>query len=422
MSSATDISFQCYQVGGSVRDALLGVDNQDRDWVVVGEKPETLLALGYKQVGADFPVFLHPTSKEEYALARTERKTGPGYKGFKVQFGVDVSLDEDLIRRDLTINAMAKDSQGRIIDPFGGQNDLKKRLLRHVSDAFIEDPLRVLRVARFLARFAPLGFSIAPETLTLMQKIANSGVLKELTPERIWIETEKALSTTRPSIFFESLKECGALKEVFWELDNLEGQVQSQVHHPEGDAWIHTLLSLDAAAQLNQKTEVRFAALMHDIGKGLTPSHALPHHHGHEDTGAKQLEDFCLRIKAPKSFAKLAILTAKHHMHCHRIAEMRPKRIVKLLNQLDAFRNPEIVEKFITACTADKWGRGPDRINIPYQAGEQLKECLNSCLNIDNRAIMKAGHLGKAFGEALHKKRIKKVSDVMAASNCDILS
>ncbi|MBF0444398.1 MAG: multifunctional CCA addition/repair protein [Magnetococcales bacterium] len=421
MSSAQERSFQCYQVGGSVRDTILGIDSQDRDWVVVGQKPETLLALGYKQVGADFPVFLHPVSKEEYALARTERKTGPGYRGFKVQFGVEVTLEEDLIRRDLTINAMAIDNRGRIIDPFGGQNDLKKRILRHVSPAFVEDPLRVLRVARFLASFTPLGFQIAPETLTLMQQIANSGVLKELTPERIWIETEKALATTRPSIFFKTLKECGAIKDVFYELDNLAGQLQPELYHPEGDAWIHTLLSLDAAAQLSPNTEVRFAALMHDIGKSLTPGTALPHHYGHEDTGAKQLEDFCLRIKAPKSFSKLAILTAKYHMHCHRIAEMRPKRIVKLLNQLDGFRNPEIVTKFIIACTADKWGRGPERMNIPYRAGEQLKKCLDSCLNIDNRTIAEAGNHGKDFGEALHKLRIKKVSDVMVFSKNDNL-
>ncbi|MBF0193182.1 MAG: multifunctional CCA addition/repair protein [Magnetococcales bacterium] len=411
---------QCYQVGGSVRDALLGVDSQDRDWVVVGETPETLIALGFKQVGADFPVFIHPISKEEYALARTEKKTGPGYHGFKVQFGREVSLEEDLIRRDLTINAMAIDSHGKIIDPFGGQKDLKQRILRHVSDAFAEDPLRVLRVARFLARFAHLGFTIAPQTLTLMQNITSSGGLKELTPERIWIETEKALTTPRPSIFFKTLKECGAIKELFFELETLAGQTQPQQYHPEGDAWIHTLLSVDAAAQLSPKTEVRFAALMHDIGKGLTPNSSLPHHYGHEETGAKQLEEFCLRIKAPKSFTKLAILTAKYHMHCHRIAQMRPKRIVKLLGQLDAFRNPKIVEDFILACTADKWGRGEDRMNKPYMPGEQLKDCLNSCIAIDNKAISNTGHTGKAFGDTLHKLRIKKVSDVMAQNDHEI--
>jgi tRNA nucleotidyltransferase (CCA-adding enzyme) len=413
MSDPIHPPFLYYQVGGSVRDELLGISSQDRDWVVVGEQAETLLALGYHQVGADFPVFLHPQTNEEYALARTERKTGPGYRGFSVQSGPEVTLEEDLIRRDLTINAIAKDHQGRLIDPFGGQKDLQNRLLRHFSPAFSEDPLRVLRVARFQARFAPKGFTIAPETLELMRELALSGVLKELTPERIWMETHKALLTPHPSHYFKVLLSCQALEEIFPELAALVGQSQPEKYHPEGDAWNHTLLALDAAAHLSQSPEVRFAALLHDIGKGLTPADQLPRHIGHEERGAEKMALLCQRIKAPKSFEKLAILTARHHMQCHSLEEMRAKRIVKFLSQLDGFRNPKNIDHFILACTADKWGRGEESRNRPYRAGILLKKCLESCRKIDNQALLKAGFQGKAFGEALHKARIRTVAEVM---------
>jgi tRNA nucleotidyltransferase (CCA-adding enzyme) len=412
-TTSTNSDFLCYQVGGSVRDSLLGIVSHDRDWVVIGERAENLLALGYKQVGADFPVFLHPVTQEEYALARTERKTGPGYRGFSVLSGPDVTLKEDLIRRDLTINAMALDTKGKIIDPFGGQKDLDNRILRHVSPAFAEDPLRVLRVARFMARFASMGFSIATETLALMSELACSGVLKELTPERIWIETQKALSAPNPSQFFQVLHSCKALAEIFPELSALVGQQQLEKFHPEGDAWTHTILSLDAAAGLSQNTEIRFAALMHDIGKGETPPQHLPSHHGHEDVGADRLTEVCQRIKAPKSFEKLAIITARHHMQCHKLEEMRPKRIVKLLGQLDGFKNPKIVDAFIIVCTADKWGRGEESRNKPYRSGELLKKCLDSCRQIDNQPLLEAGYQGRAFGDALHKIRIQRVCEVM---------
>ncbi len=395
-----------------MRDQLLGIPSQDRDWVVVGESPQTLLNLGYQQVGADFPVFLHPLTSEEYALARTERKTGPGYRGFSVLSGPEVTLEEDLIRRDLTINAMALDCQGRLIDPFGGEADLNSRTLRHVSSAFAEDPLRVVRVARFMARFAPLGFTIAPETQTLMGQLANSGALQELTPERVWMETHKALLSPSPSLFFKTLHHTHALQEIFPELAALVGQEQVAKYHPEGDAWEHTLLSLEAATQLSDKPEIRLAALLHDLGKGLTPAEQLPHHCGHEAYGAREVASLCQRLKIPKSFKKLATMTARHHLHCHRLQEMRPNRIVKLLNQLDGFRNPQGIDAFVLACTADKWGRGAKSRHTPYREGELLKRCLAACQKIDNSLFSAAGLQGKAFGEALHHARVKTVNSI----------
>lgn len=410
-------AFRCYQVGGSVRDALLGLAIQDRDWVVVGAQPETLLALGYTRVGADFPVFLHPITGEEYALARTERKTGPGYRGFSVVSHGTITLEEDLKRRDLTINAMALDPQGHLIDPFGGAQDLHHRVLRHVSAAFAEDPLRVLRVARFLARLAPLGFAIAPETLTLMRQLAHAGVLRELTPERVWTETLKALNTPSPALYFQTLSQCDALPELFGELAALKGQSQPVAFHPEGDAWHHTLLTLEAAAQLTPQPEVRFAALLHDLGKGKTPAHHLPHHHGHESRGVHGVQTLCRRLKTPKSFENLATLTARHHMHCHRLKEMSPHRVVKLLTQLNGFRNPPIVAQFVLACTADKWGRGPDHDGKPYPAGALLATILENLLAIDTRPLIEAGYQGEAFGQALHRLRIQRTQEIMTSQS-----
>ncbi|MBF0446600.1 MAG: multifunctional CCA addition/repair protein [Magnetococcales bacterium] len=405
--------FLCYQVGGSVRDRLLGIEKTDRDWVVIGEKPDSLLARGFQQVGADFPVFLHPLTKEEYALARTERKIGPGYRGFAVLADSSVTLEADLIRRDLTINAMAIDSDGRLIDPFGGQKDLKDRILRHTSSAFSEDPLRVLRVARFMARFEHLGFSIAPETLDLMAQICQSNALQELSVERIWMETHKALSASRPSQFFMVLQQCGALATIFPELSALLGQSQPPHHHPEGDAWAHSLQSLEAAVILSQTAEVRLAALLHDLGKGETAAPLLPHHHGHEEAGVTQVIRLCKRLKIPNSFEKLAVIAARHHMHCHQIESLRPHRIVKLLRQLDGFRNPPLIDDFILVCTADKWGRGEAARHQPYRAGGLLKKCLMACQQIDNQSLIAAGFQGRVFGEMLHKRRIKAVQGAL---------
>ena len=413
MNATSDKGFLRYQVGGAVRDALLGVPVQDRDWVVVGQSAENMLAMGFRQVGADFPVFLHPTSHEEYALARTELKTGPGYRGFAVSSAENVSLEEDLLRRDLTINAMAMDEKGNLIDLFGGKEDLQQRLLRHVSAAFSEDPLRVLRVARFMAQFSRFGFKIAPETFALMQELANAGAVSELTPERIWMETHKALFSAEPSQFFRVLKSCNALQAVFPELAALIGKAQSPQYHPEGDVWTHTMLTLDAATQLSSDPIIRFAALMHDVGKGATPASLMPRHHGHEEVGARLMPEICQRLRVPKAFCKLATITAGYHLQAHRIREMRPKSIVKLLNNLDSFRNPAILGQFIQVCTADKWGRGPQSLNKPYPQGELLQRCLNSCLSIDNQKLLAAGHQGEGFAKALHKMRIGQVVELL---------
>ena len=403
-----------YRVGGSVRDALLGLNAPDRDWVVVGESPQGMLARGFRQVGAEFPVFLHPETGEEYALARRERKTGPGYHGFAVESGPGVTLEEDLSRRDLTINAMALDAAGGLVDPFGGGLDLQNRLLRHVSDAFGEDPLRVLRVARFQARFDALGFRVAPETLALMTGLVRSGELAHLAPERVWLETLKALSGDRPWRYFEMLDRCGALAVVFPELAALQGQSQPPLYHPEGDAWVHTRMVLEQAALLSDDPVVRFAALTHDLGKGATPPDMLPHHYGHEEAGAERVAALCDRLRVPTRFRDPALLTARHHTQCHRVLEMRPKRVVKLLRQLDALRKPERLEAILLACRADILGCGAnDPASERYRAGAVLRQCLVACRTIDHRPLLAAGFQGRRFGEELHQLRIQRVKAVL---------
>ena len=346
-----------YLVGGAVREQLLGRPVRERDWVVVGATPELMRKHRFKPVGKDFPVFLHPDTGEEYSLARTERKTAPGYHGFAIRADPEVTLEQDLARRDLTINAMAQDSDGTIIDPYGGQADLEKRLLLHVSPAFNEDPLRVLRVARFAARYATLGFHIAANTLALMQSIAASGELTTLPAERLWRETVRALGEHRPVEYFRVLRVCGALEVLFPELNRLYGVPQVAQWHPEIDTGIHNEMALEQACALSSETQVRFATLCHDLGKGTTSKTVLPSHHGHEESGAKLAASLCQRLKVPNAFKDIAVLTARYHTHCHRAFEIKPKTLLKVLLSLDGLRKPERFEYFLLACEADARGR-----------------------------------------------------------------
>lgn len=348
---------QVYLVGGAVRDHLLAHPYHEKDYVVVGATPEQLVALGYQPVGKDFPVFLHPKTKEEYALARTERKSGQGYHGFEFYTDINVSLEQDLIRRDLTINAIAMDEAGHIYDPYGGQQDLKDRVLRHVSDAFLEDPLRVLRIARFAARYKSLGFSIADETLTLMRHLAESGELNTLTPERVWKETSRALMEKDADQYFETLRSCGALKVLFPELDALYGVPQRPEYHPEIDCGIHTMMSLQQACKANYSLDVRFAVLMHDLGKALTPDEELPRHIMHEERGIKPVTDVCERLKVPTNTKQLAIAVCKEHLKCHQALTLKPGTLWRLLQRLDVLRRPDRVEAYVQACECDSRGR-----------------------------------------------------------------
>jgi tRNA nucleotidyltransferase (CCA-adding enzyme) len=403
---------QIYLVGGAVRDKLLGVTTQDRDWVVVGGSPGQLRALGYQQVGADFPVFLHPQTKEEYALARTERKTGLGYQGFSVDFDSSVTLEEDLARRDLTINAMAEDDQGRLIDPFNGKADLDKRSLRHVSPAFREDPLRVLRIARFAARFHHLGFTVAEDTQQLLRLMANSGELQHLVAERVWTEMSRALGETTPSEFFKVLKRCTALAGLFPELDRLFGVPQTMRWHPEVDTGLHTLKALDWARTQTDDVEVLLATLCHDLGKGLTETTMLPSHRGHEQLGANLLRDIAKRMKWPNGPALLAETVARHHTLCHRLSEQSPVAILDLLKNLNAFRQPSRVEQFGLACAADFYGRsGFERFNYPQR--DLLSRYASACLTIEAAPFVKQGLTGKAIGTAMDQARIELLSDLI---------
>jgi tRNA nucleotidyltransferase (CCA-adding enzyme) len=361
---------EIYLVGGAVRDALLGVPSRERDYVVVGATPDALRERGFRPVGKDFPVFLHPQTGEEYALARTERKTAPGYHGFDTRFAPDVTLEQDLLRRDLTINAMAQSGDGTLIDPYGGRRDLAARLLRHVSPAFVEDPLRVLRVARFAARFAPLGFQVAPETLELMRAIVAADELRALVPERVWTETERALGEPRPRVYVETLRACGALAALFPEIDRLFGVPQPPEWHPEVDTGEHTLQVLDVAAGLSTDTTVRFAALVHDLGKGLTPRAQWPRHIGHEATGVRVIRELAARLRVPNEHRDLAVLASREHQKVHRAAELRDSTVLELFEATDAFRRPARFRQLLLVCEADARGRGADLRERPYpQAG-----------------------------------------------------
>ena len=404
---------QKYLVGGAVRDRLLGLPVTDRDWVVVGATPDALLAQGYQQAGRDFPVFLHPTTHEEYALARTERKTGSGYTGFDTRFTPEVTLEEDLQRRDLTINAMAQDAGGAIIDPWHGQQDLAQRLLRHVSIAFVEDPLRVLRVARFAARFAPLGFTIAEETLALMQQITQSGELAYLTGERVWKETEKALLTDSPSTYFSVLRQCGALAVLFPELDRLFGVPAPAKWHPEIDTGVHSLLSLDMATQLTDDPALRFSALLHDVGKGLTPAEVWPSHPGHGAAGVPLIEALCQRFKVPNHYRDIARLVTEYHDIVHSVEKYPAQRLVTLFDQLDAWRKPERVAQLALVSEADVRGRlgWQDRA---YPQAEQLRQLFAAAQAVNVGPIVAAGFTGKAVRDELTRQRIVAVESFMA--------
>lgn len=407
-----------YLVGGAVRDALLNLPVKDRDFLVVGSTPEELLSLGYQQVGADFPVFLHPETKEEYALARQERKNGQGYNGFICDFSPEVTLEQDLIRRDLTINAIAQDpTSGEIFDPFCGLADLEQKILRHISSAFEEDPLRVLRVARFAARFHHLGFRIADETVKLMQKMTACGELDHLTTERIWLETQKAFATPSPQIYFEVLREVGALAVLFPEVDALFGKPQPEKYHPEIDSGVHTLMVLEQAKKLANKAEnptaLLFAALCHDLGKGLTPEDILPHHYGHEVKGIQPTRNLANRLKVPTEVKDFAILVTEYHTHCHKIAELRPETVLKLFNALDVWRKPKRFEDFLLACEADSRGRLGFE-NRAYPQAELAKRYFEAANQVDVQQVIADGFEKQAIREELNKRRkfaIKTLKD-----------
>ena len=406
---------KAYVVGGAVRDRLLGLPVQDRDWVVVGATPEEMAAQGYRPVGRDFPVFLHPATHEEYALARTERKVAAGYKGFTVYAHPDVTLEEDLSRRDLTINAMAETADGALIDPFGGAADIGARRLRHVSPAFVEDPVRILRVARFAARFAPLGFTVAEETMALMRRMVENGEAGALVPERVWQELSRALGEERPSAFFEVLRACGALAVLFPEIDRLWGVPQPAQYHPEVDTGVHTLLVLEAAARLTPDTVVRFAALTHDLGKGTTPPAEWPRHVGHEHRGARLVGELCERLRAPNEYREVAVLTARFHGDCYRALELRPGTVLRLLDSLDAFRRPERFEQVLSACEADFHGR-PGYETLAYPQAAHLRAAQAAAAVIKGADLAAEGFDGKALGEELARRRIQAIAELETPS------
>ena len=402
---------QTYLVGGAVRDSLLNIEIKDKDWVVVGSTPTELIDLGYSQVGADFPVFLHPETKEEYALARTERKSGSGYQGFNCDFNPDITLEEDLLRRDLTVNAMAQTKDGSIIDPYNGQRDIKEKKLRHVSGAFSEDPLRVLRVARFAARFAHLGFTIADETIELMRDIAKSGELALLTPERVWQETERALGESQPWVYFQALRDSHALAIILPELDNLFGIPQPEKHHPEIDCGIHTLMVLEQASKLTTDISIRWASLLHDLGKGLTRDEILPSHHGHEQSGEKLVIRVNKRFKTPNEFKDLSRLVCVYHTHVHRAFELKPQTLLKFFNNIDLWRKPERLQQILIACKADSRGRTGFE-EVEYSQVEYITEIAEACLDVTATQFVEQGFEGKAIGEAIALARLEVIKEL----------
>ncbi len=412
---APEQGLEVYLVGGAVRDRLLDLPVKDRDWVVVGATPEEMVERGFKPVGRDFPVFLHPVTHEEYALARTERKTGPGYKGFAFHAAPDVTLEEDLRRRDLTINAMAMTPAGELVDPFGGAEDLRQGLLRHVSPAFAEDPVRILRVARFAARYAPYGFRVAHGTHRLMRQMVEDGEVDALVPERVWAETEWALAEPRPSRFFEVLRACGALARIFPEIDALFGVPQPEAPHPERDTGVHALLALDAAARLTPDTQVRFAALTHDLGKGATPPDQWPRHIGHEERSAALVEGMCRRLKTPNGYRELAVLCARYHGTCHRAQALRPGTLLKVLEALDAFRRPARLEQFLLACEADHRGR-QGRDAEPYPQAGVFRRAFDAARAVDPAPLVARGLKGESIRQELTRQRVEAIKRALAAS------
>lgn len=402
---------EVYLVGGAVRDKLLGLPVHERDWVVVGARPEDLERQGYVSVGKEFPVFLHPETKEEHALARLERKVAPGYRGFTTQFSPDVTLGEDLKRRDLTINAMAERSSGELIDPYGGQRDLQARVLRHVSEAFVEDPVRILRLARFAARFADLGFKVAVETMALMKQMVASGEVDALVPERVWQETERALGESRPDAFFQTLRDCGALAVIFPEIDALYGVPQPAKWHPEVDTGVHVMLAVRYAAKIGAPTSVRFAVLTHDLGKALTPEDILPSHRGHEEAGVPLVEALSERLRVPNGFRELAVLAARHHAVVHRAAELRPDTMLKLFEATDAFRRPERFSELLLVCESDARGRTGLEGN-PYPQAAYLLRARDAAAAVQLTAEDRAGLKGPEIGAKIRALRLAAVTNV----------
>ncbi|HBS42606.1 MAG TPA: multifunctional CCA addition/repair protein [Oceanospirillales bacterium] len=405
-----------YLVGGAVRDQFLQRPVKDNDWVVTGATAQDMLDRGYRQVGSDFPVFLHPDSKEEYALARTERKSGKGYQGFICDFSPDITLEEDLQRRDLTINAMAQAQDGTLVDPYGGQRDIRERLLRHVSSAFAEDPLRVLRVARFAARFADLGFTVAPETMSLMQQMVAAGELEHLVPERVWTETSRALGEARPDVYIQVLRDSGALAVWFEEIAALFGVPQNLQWHPEEDTGVHTLMVLTQAARLSDDINVRWAALLHDLGKAATPENLWPEHPGHEEAGMARVRALCTRLKAPNDARQLALHACEFHGRVHRIRSSSGAAILTLFDRLDLWRRPESLEPLLLVCTADARGR-PGHEDEPYPQAAFCREALQVALEVTAKQMMAQGHKGAEIRTALANARAARLDEWLAEKN-----
>ncbi len=401
-----------YLVGGAVRDKYLGREAADRDWVVVGASPDDMITRGYKPVGKDFPVFLHPETGEEYALARTERKQGHGYHGFVFHTGGEVSLEDDLQRRDLTINAMAEDEEGRLVDPFDGHHDLEARLLRHVSPAFAEDPVRILRVARFAARLAPLGFRVAESTMALMRDMVAAGEADHLVAERVWQETRRALAEPRPSVFVQTLRACGALRVLLPEVDALYGVPQPPRHHPEVDTGVHVEMVLDMAARLAPGDALAgFCALTHDLGKALTPADVLPRHLMHETRGVAPLRQLCERLRVPTEYRTLAIAVCRQHLNAHRALELKPATVLKLLESLDALRRPQRLDTFLIACEADKRGR-QGHADSAYPQADYLRAASHAAAAVTAAPFVASGLHGPAIGDAMRRARIQAITRV----------
>ena len=402
---------EIYLVGGAVRDALLGLEVKDRDWVVVGAKPEVLESRGYRRVGKSFPVFLHPDTNEEYALARTERKTGAGYTGFSFDTSTSVSLEDDLKRRDLTINAIAQADNGDIIDPYGGQTDLRAGVLRHVSDAFVEDPLRVLRTCRFAARF---NFTIAPETMTLLREIVAGGELSDLAAERIWLECHTALSEDNPQVFVRTMRACGALEAILPEVECLFGVPQPAKYHPEIDTGEHICLALEQAAKKHMSTAVRFAVLVHDVGKGNTPESLLPKHHGHEAAGVPLVEAIAARLRVPKDYRELALTVTRHHLQIHRVHELRAPNLLKLLDCLDAQRRPKRLQEILNACEADATGRTGLQQQA-YKPGAYVMGAANAVRQVSARNLKQSLPADADFVDALRQAKLAALKTFIEA-------
>lgn len=399
-----------YLVGGAVRDQLLNIPVKERDWVVVGATPEQLLQKNFRQVGKDFPVFLHPQSNEEYALARTERKSAPGYYGFACDFSNSVTLEEDLARRDLTINAMAMDEKGQLIDPYHGQEDLEKKILRHVSPAFVEDPVRVLRVARFAARFYHLGFRLADETRSLMYAMVRQGELAHLVAERVWQEWQRSLEEANPEQFIITLRSCDALRVILPEFQALFGVPNPYRYHHEVDSGVHTLMVLQAAVALTEDPIIRFAALVHDLGKAVSPMHNWPSHHGHEEGGVPIIEALCTRLRIPNEYRTLAVMTARFHLNIHRLSELRADTVVKILEQSDAFRRPQLFYNMLIACQADAEGCGRE---VDYRQRNLWSYILAECAKVNAQTIIAQGYTGEAIKQALHQHRVACVELIL---------